>query len=131
MNSNTDSSRPRFSLKARARSFRYAFRGIGILVRDEHNARIHCVAAIVAIVLGILLRISPSEWCVILLCIGGVFMGEALNSAVEALADHATKARHPLIGKAKDVASAGVLIMAAAALACGCIIFLPRLIALL
>ena len=74
----------RFSIKARARSFSYAGKGIATLLREEHNARIHLVAAVVAVAAGILLEISAAEWAVVALCIGGVTAAEAINSAIEA-----------------------------------------------
>ncbi|MDE6480615.1 MAG: diacylglycerol kinase family protein [Muribaculaceae bacterium] len=120
----------KFSLKKRARSFGYAFNGIATLLRDEHNSRIHLFAMACVIVLGLLLGISPTEWCIVALCCGGVLMAEAMNSAVEAIADLVSPDFHPLIKKAKDVGAAGVLMMAIAAAAAGLIIFLPKIIAL-
>ncbi|MDE7159783.1 MAG: diacylglycerol kinase family protein [Muribaculaceae bacterium] len=116
-----------FSWRARGRSFRYAWQGIVALVRDEHNARIHLCAAVVAIGLGAWLGISRLEWVAIVMCIALVLAAEALNSAVEALCDRFGAERHPLIGKAKDTAAAAVLLTAAGAAAAGAIIFLPRL----
>ena len=120
----------KFSLKKRARSFGYAFDGIATLLRDEHNSRIHIFAMACVVVLGFLLGISPTEWCIVALCCGGVLMAEAMNSAVEALADLVSPDFHLLIKKAKDVGAAGVLMMAIAAAAAGLIIFLPKIIAL-
>ena len=118
----------KFSLRKRARSFKYAFCGIRTLLRDEHNSRIHLAAMACAITAGFLLRISATEWCVVALCCGAVLMAEAMNSAVEAIADLVSQEYHPLIKKAKDVAAAGVLMMAIAAAAAGLIIFIPKLI---
>ena len=118
----------KFSLKKRARSFGYAFNGIATLLRDEHNSRIHLFAMVCVVVLGLLLGISPTEWCIVALCCGGVLMAEAMNSAVEALADLVSPEFHPLIKKAKDVGAAGVLMMAIAAAAAGLIIFLPKIV---
>lgn len=118
----------KFSFSKRVRSFGYAFAGIRTLLRDEHNSRIHVAAMACAIAAGFLLRISPTEWCVVALCCGAVLMAEAMNSAVEAIADLVSKEYHPLIKKAKDVAAAGVLMMAIAAAASGLIIFIPKLI---
>lgn len=118
----------KFSIRKRARSFGYAFNGIKMLLRDEHNSRIHVVAMLLAIAFGFILKISTTEWCIIALCCGGVLMAEAMNSAVEAIADLVSPDFHPLIKKAKDVAAAGVLMMAIAAAAAGIIIFLPKLL---
>ncbi len=120
----------KFSIKARIRSFRYAFRGICILVREEHNARIHTVAAMAAVAAGIWLGISATEWAVVAVCIAAVIAAEAVNSAVEALCDKVSPAYDPLIGKAKDLAAAAVLLTATGALAAGLIIFVPKLMAL-
>lgn len=118
----------KFSIRKRAKSFGYALQGLVTLLRDEHNARIHMAAMAAAIIFGCLLKISSIEWCIIALCCGGVLMAEAMNSAVEAIADLVSPEYHPLIKKAKDVGAAGVLMMAIAAASAGLIIFLPKII---
>ncbi len=117
-----------FDWKARGRSFKYAWHGLRRLPIEEHNARLHLVAAILAILFGWWLKISSAEWCIVIMCIGAVFMAEAFNSAIEALADHAETKNNPLIGKAKDVAAAGVLCVAISSAISGIIIFLPKLL---
>ena len=118
----------RFSLRKRARSFAYAFAGIRTLLRDEHNSRIHALAMACVIIAGFLLGISAMEWCVVALSCGADLKAEAMNSAVEALADLVSPDFHPLVKKAKDVAAAGVLMMAIAAAISGTIIFLPKIL---
>lgn len=120
-----------FSIKKRAKSFVYAFNGISALLRDEHNSRIHVAAMVAVVILGFILGLSNIEWCVVALCCGGVLMAEAINSAVEAIADLVSPDYHPLIKKAKDVGAAGVLMMAIAAATSGIIIFLPKLLCLI
>lgn len=117
-----------FSLRKRVKSFGYAFNGIATLLRDEHNSRIHVAAMAAVVILGFLLELTAMEWCVVALCCGGVLMAEAMNSAVEAIADLVSPEYHPLIKKAKDVGAAGVLMMAIAAATAGLIIFLPKII---
>ena len=78
----------KFSVRKRLKSFGYAFNGLKLLVKEEHNSRIHLVAAVVAILLGWGLNISLAEWLVLLLVIGAVFVAELFNSALENLADH-------------------------------------------
>lgn len=117
-----------FSVRKRLRSFRYAFQGMKTLLREEHNSRIHLAAMLAVIIAGFLLRISRVEWCLATICFGTVFMAEAMNSAIEAVADLVMPDKHPLIKKAKDVAAAGVLFTAIAAAAVGLIIFIPYII---
>lgn len=117
----------KFSWKKRGRSFGYAFHGMATLLRDEHNSRIHVCMMAAVIIAGILFGITAIEWCIVCICFGMVLMAEAMNSAIEAIADLVMPDRHPLIKKAKDVAAAGVLFTAIAAAAAGLIIFIPYL----
>lgn len=98
------------------------------LLKYEHNARIHLVAALCAIFAGVLFDISAMEWCAIIICIGLVISAEALNSAIEALADKITTDRDPLIGRAKDLGAAAVTLLALVAVVVGLIIFFPKFI---
>ena len=114
----------KFSWASRGRSFRYAAKGIVRLFYEEHNARIHAVAAVVAVAFGCWLGLSAGEWCAVVLCIGAVV-------AAEALADRITTDQDPLIGKAKDFAAAAVLLTAIAAATVGAIVFIPKILNLI
>jgi len=109
------------------RSFAHAFAGLRTFFATQRNARIHAVAAAGALALGVLADLTRPEWCAILLAIALVFAAEALNTALEFLADAAVPEVHPLVKKAKDVAAAAVLIAAAVAVAVGVLIFRPHL----
>lgn len=56
--------------------------------------------------------------------------GRGSNSAVEALADRITTEHDPLIGRAKDLGATAVTLLALAAVGVGCIVFIPKFIAL-
>lgn len=120
-----------FSFRKRLNSFVYAFRGIGLLVQNEHNARIHLVAAATAVTAGFLLKITAVEWTIIVLVIGAVLAAEAFNSALEALCDLVSPGYHESIKKAKDLAAGAVLLVAIAAAVIGSVIFIPRILTLL
>lgn len=116
-------------IKKRLASFRYAFQGIALLLKETPNARIHFFAAILAIVLGVFFGISVAEWLAVMIVIGLVFALEAINSSIETLADFACKEQNKSIKKIKDLAAAGVLFAAISALAVGITVFLPKIIA--
>ena len=118
----------KFSLKARIQSFRYAFNGLKILFTEEHNARIHLLAAIIAISLGFYVQLSIGEWIVLSTVICLVFILEIINSALENLCDLIRTEEHPLIKKIKDLAASAVLIASILALVVGALIFVPKLI---
>lgn len=116
------------SIAKRITSFYYAFKGVADVLRTQINMRIHLMAALTAIVLGIVLNISTLEWIAICICIGMVMALEAMNTAVEYLTDLVSPEYHPLAGKAKDAAAAAVLLAAMAALVVGWVVFGPKLV---
>jgi diacylglycerol kinase (ATP) len=120
-----------FTWRARAGSFVYAFRGVAALLGREHNAWIHLGAAVLACAAGLVLAISRLEWCLIVFAIGGVLAAEGFNTAIEKLADAVAPRRDPLVGRAKDIAAAGVLLASAAAAVVGVLVFGPHLLTLL
>ena len=115
--------------RSRLRSFVHAFNGIRILIKEERNAQLHVVSAFLVLLFGYFLKISHCEWIVVSTMIGLVFATEAMNAAIENLADYACKQEiNPLIKKAKDLGAAAVLFVAIAAFVAACIIFIPKLI---
>lgn len=110
------------------KSFSYALKGIGTVIKEEVNARIHLLAAVVVIVLGFVLKVSWVEWIILIWVIGGVFAMELINTAMEHLADLYSTAPNPKIKKIKDLAAGAVLVSSIAALIIGLIIFLPKIL---
>jgi diacylglycerol kinase len=118
----------KFSFKSRLASFKFAFRGLHSLIREEHNSRIHLLAAALAIVIGFILSISLTEWALLIIAIGIVFLTELLNTSLEELADVIDPELNERIMKAKDYAAAAVLISALIAIVTGGLIFIPKLL---
>jgi len=131
MESESQGQRRTFEFTGRIRSIRYAITGMIRMIRCQHNAWIHAAATVAVIALGVLLQLSRSEWCWIVLAIAIVWTAEALNTAFEFLADAASPNFHPVVKDAKDVAAGAVLITAIAAVIIGLIIFVPHICALI
>lgn len=95
----------------------YSIAGLRAAVRHEASFRQE-----LALGLPLLLAvpfIAPGRWQALLMAgsIVAVWVVELLNSALEALADALSVDRHPLLGRAKDLGSAAVMLsMCAAAL---------------
>jgi diacylglycerol kinase (ATP) len=121
----------RFSLISRLGSFKYAFRGFWLLLRNEHNSRIHLLAAIVAIALGFILKINLLEWSVLVLVISIVIITELFNTSIETISDIIDNKWNESIRNAKDYAAAAVLVAAIISVAAGGFIFIPKLLELL
>lgn len=110
----------------------HAFDGIVTMLKEERNMRYHTLAAVLALLLGVLLRISTADWLWLLLVIFLVFAAEFLNTVTEAVTDLLVRHQYDIeVKKAKDVAAGGVLIAACFAVVVGLIIFGPRLLNLL
>ena len=118
--------RPGF-LRARIRSFGYAGHGILVLVLTQGNALVHLAATIAVIIAGFFFKVTAGEWAALVLSMAAVWIAEALNTAIEALADCITREDDALIRRAKDVAAGAVLLAAIAAAVVGGIVFGPRL----
>ena len=112
-------------LTKRIKSFGYAFKGIASLLRNEHNAWIHCIAIVVVTSCGFYFGITPAEWCMVVICFGMVLAAEGFNTAIERLVDLVSPDYHPIAGNVKDIAAGAVLICAIAAAIIGALIFIP------
>ncbi len=114
-------------MAGRARSFANAFRGLAGLVRTEPNARIHLLATVLVLLFWAWLGLDGADLALLLVCIALVWCAEALNTALESLADRVAPEPHPLVGRAKDAAAAGVLVAALLSAAVGFLILGPPL----
>ena len=111
-----------FSIKDRIRSFRYAVHGLAMMLRSQHNAWVHATATILVVTLGFVCHLNREEWCWIVLAVISVWTAEALNTALEFIADVASPEFHPLVKSAKDVAAAAVMLSALGALIIGLLV---------
>ena len=116
------------TLSGRIQSMRYAARGVRLMLRSQHNAWLHAVASCVVLMVGGYFVLSAAEWCGITLAIMAVWTAEALNTALELLADVASPEFHPLVEKAKDVAAGGVLLSAIGSVIIGLLVLGPHLL---
>ena len=120
-----------FSIRGRIQSFRHAINGILLMLKSQHNAWIHATASVVVLLIGAFFHLPFEQWCWLVIAIMVVWTAEALNTALEFLADVASPEFHPLVEKAKDVAASAVLISAVGSIVIGMLILGPYFIHLL
>jgi diacylglycerol kinase len=113
------------------KSFTYAFRGLFKAFREEQNLQVQSTVAVIMIVLGIIFKINPLEWCILLIVITLVILMELVNSAVERIADALKPRIHVYVKEMKDIMAAAVMFAALLAVAVGIIIFLPHILNLI
>lgn len=111
-----------------ADSFGHAFRGIRIMFGTQRNARVHAAMLLVCLPAGFVLGLSCSEWALLALACALVLGSEAMNTALERLADRVSPGKHPLVRDCKDTAAAAVLISAIGAAVIGALVFIPALL---
>lgn len=112
-------------------SVKNCLEGIIYTFNHENNFKREIVLGILVIIAGFLFKISPIEWCIVLLLINFVLVCELINTALEKTVDLYTK-EYNAIGKViKDAAGGAVLIMCIFSSIIGIIIFLPKVINLI
>ena len=116
-----------FSVAKRVKSFGYALRGLGFVLRTQHNAWIHLGITAAVIAGGLWLKIAAHDWRWIALAIGFVWVAEIVNTAFEHLCDVVQPEFHVSVKAAKDVAAGAVLVAAIVAAIIGVLVFLPYL----
>ena len=109
-------------------SFKYTGQGIKSAFKTEQNLKIHFIITAIAIILGIILKLSLTEWAICFLLFGFVITAELLNTAIEVTVDLAMPEISEKAKLAKDIAAGAVLISAATSIFVGLTIFLPKLI---
>ncbi len=114
-------------VRSRLRSFGHAFRDWWYVIRTQRNAWIHTIISVVVIGVAFWLRVSTSDWAVLVLAIAMVFAAEFMNTAIEVVVDLASPQMHPLAKIGKDVGAATVLLTALAAVIIGVLILGPPL----
>ena len=112
----------------RIRSFRHAFSGIWTMLRTQRNAWVHALATVAVILAGFVFGVSADEWCWLVLAMMAVWSAEALNTALEFLADAASPQFNPLIKNAKDIAAGAVLISATGSVVIGLLVLGPYVV---
>ena len=107
--------------------FHAALRGMKLGIRGHSSFFVHFFFAALVVAGAVVLRCTLAEWCLLLLCIGGVLTAELFNSAVETLfrgLDETAKSR---AWPALDIAAGAVLAASIVAALIGAVIFIHRL----
>ncbi len=120
----------KYSFKRFLKGFVYAINGILSALKTETNLLIELIYGIITIILGLYLKISSIELCIVIICIGLVLGLELMNTAIEYTVDMAMPEVHPLAKMAKDTSAGSVLCVSICAFIIGVIIYLPKVIAL-
>lgn len=122
------SNKKKFSIIARIRSTDKAWRGLGIIIRSTHNLWLQIFFTVLAVYMGFVLKLNPTEWALVVFSAGIVIIAEILNTAIEIDVDLTSPNYHPFAKDIKDISAGAVLFSAFLAGIVGSLIFIPKLI---
>jgi len=91
-------------------ALRYSMQGLGAALKHEAAFRQELLLCVVLIPVAIWVGNTLAEQLLLIATLFFVLIVELLNSALEAIADSVTLEQHPLIGRAKDLGSAAVML---------------------
>jgi len=112
----------------RLASVKYALAGLLYVLTHEQSIKLATMVTLIVIVIGVWLHLSVLSWALLTLALGGVWVTECVNTAIEAAIDLGTSAPHPLAKIGKDVASTAALVSAIVFGVIVILILVPRLI---
>lgn len=118
-------------IRGRLRSVTFAFRGMWLLITTEDSIKAQLSFGLMATFLGFYFNISVTEWMIQCLLIGLILVAEALNTAIEKIADFIHPDYHEKIGFIKDIAAGAPAFAALISLVIAGIIYIPKIIAIL
>ncbi len=110
------------------RSIKFAINGLFYALRTERNVQILWGIAILTIAISLWLKVSPTEFLIILLWMFLIGVSEYLNTAIEKLSDRVTLEQDEQIKHVKDIAAGATLVASIGAILSGLIIFVPKII---
>lgn len=109
-------------------SFKHALDGFVYAVITQPNFRIHLLATVIVVFLGLYFYISPIEWLILIFTVNMVLVAEMVNTSIEAMVDLITTERRADAKTAKDVSAATVLISSTLSVIVALFIFLPKIL---
>lgn len=117
-----------FNLERVGRAAGYSFNGLKAVLRHEAAFRQEAALFVILAPLGFWLGRDGVERSLLLGSLILVLIVELLNSAIETAVNRIGSARHELSGRAKDVASAAVLLSLVLAVGIWALILIERFI---
>ena len=92
-------------------TFKNAGRGVRLSVKSERNIKIHFFIAFLVILFALLLRMSVTRVCILVIAISNVMVAEFINTSLEFGLDAIFHNKYSkLVGMAKDIAAGAVFV---------------------
>ena len=105
--------------------------GIKYTFINGKNFQIQLVMAIIAVIAGIIFKISFFEWSIIIILVFLVLFAEMINTVVETVVNMITNEYNENAKIAKDISAGAVTLCALCSVIVGLIILIPKLLELI
>lgn len=105
-----------------------AIAGLKYLLISQRNSKFHLAATFIVVAAGLLLQLSITNWVLIIIAFGLVWITEAFNTALESLFDLVQPEEHQLVKIGKDTSAAAVLLAALVSVFIGLLVLGPPLL---
>ena len=110
------------------KSFKYAFSGIGYVLKTSRNFKIQLIFAVTSLMIGFLLKISQTNYVISIATIMSVLVLEILNTSIESIVDLLVKKEFSSLAKiSKDTSAGAVLLASINSVIIAVYIFVPKI----
>ncbi len=109
-------------------SAKYSIDGLMYAYKNEKSLILHGIVSLIAIVIGIIVKLNRYEWCIIVIVLGIILAFELVNTALEACVDMVTTKYNELAKIAKDCGSAASFVTSCIGGIISLYIYIPKLI---
>ena len=109
-------------------SFKYALNGISYVLKTSRNFKIQLLFAVTSLVIGFLLKISLSNYLILIATIMSVLILEILNTSIESIVDLVVEKEFRSLAKiSKDTSAGAVLLASINSVIIALYIFVPKI----
>ena len=109
-------------------SFKYALNGVSYVLSTSRNFKIQLIFAVASLIIGFLLKISQSDYVIVIATIMSVLILEILNTSIESIVDLVVKKEFSSLAKiSKDTSAWSVLLASINSVIIAVYIFFPKI----
>lgn len=111
------------SFKKTMKSFKYAFKGLYKVAKEEQSFKIQLLIGAAVIILLIVFPLATWERILMILMIAAVLVLEVINSIFERISDALKPRLHPMVRDVKDMMAGAVLLTSITAIVVAIMVF--------
>lgn len=110
---------------SRPSSLGKALKGLGFVLKRQHNAWLHLTATVLVILLASFLQVRLEDWRWLIVVMAMVWTAEAFNTAIAYVSSVVPPDYAEAAGRARDIAAGAVLVCVIAAIVTGFLTMWP------